>query len=194
MIDVALGIGHLGGTGGRQPARHGVLREDAVSLRTATACALALMEGGYSVAICGYDKYAARQDWAKWNARVYVDIHANAFDPANSTPDLNQYGLVFYDIAAPEGEGLGDHIADALERSWPGVLTDARVRESRPFDWTKHANYLIKFIAGGRCVGAVLEPGFLNNVAHSPMWQADGPERTGVALAGALVRWLDERE
>jgi len=177
MRPVVLDLGHTGT--GRPPATHAGLSERRLVWRYATACALELDREGAEALLAGWGSYRIRQAYAKRHDIPLVACHANI----GWRPEWPVRGSIFY---RPTGESralavaLGEHLGPIAggvklwrvdRATWPG-----------PHALLEHVD-----------TGVVYEPGFLDCPGHAHLWQGDGPELLGQALADGLLDFLRAR-
>jgi hypothetical protein len=153
----------------RPPAEAFGRSEVRLALRMATAFCLAWDEMGRPWALRGSGTYGSRQREAAKHRCLYLSFHVNS--TKEGTEFLDPYALVAHKDAKLEARA----VAMAL-------LGDVRVR-AVPTPYAPNADSLLSQ-TGGPAI--LIEAGFIDRAEHAHLWEADGPERIGRAVAKQL--------
>lgn len=176
MRPVLLDLGHTGT--GRDPATHAGMSERRIVWRYAIRAADILDRAGVEVLIGGSGRYSERRTTAHRTGAVLVACHVNA----GWRRDWPVRGSIFYRTT-----GASRDLARALSGPLAALAGGCKLWHATPASWPGPSGLL----DGVRC-GVVYEPGFIDCPAHAHLWQGDGPERLGGALAAGILDYLRE--
>ena len=114
---------------------------------------------------------------------AYIALHFNAGGGG--------YGSCFYDYRSGPRNGprLADLIAQNLTVHLP-ELDKCKAIKATSSDWTKNAYGTIK-ACPGKMIGICLEPAFIDNPAHRPIFTDDGMERISLAVLSGVQQFGD---
>jgi N-acetylmuramoyl-L-alanine amidase len=183
MPSVVFDHGHVGRTGGRPPAHWQGLYEHKLVAQYVLPARLCLEDQGWETAVTGLGRYPDRQRLASdLGFDYYLACHCNAGAAAVRAAGNTPGGAVFYHYASARGPAVANRVAARLQ-----ARTGIRVRTfaSRPDDWTRNAYALHRHAA--RCVGLVIEPGYLDDIEHQHLWTPSGLRQVGLAVAEGLL-------
>ena len=152
--------------------------------------ALKLMQGCYvrnipSILLSDgwYGNRARRAATYTKDRSLYFALHFNAGGGG--------YGSCFFDYRSGPRNGprLADLIAQNLTVHLP-ELDKCKAIKATPSDWTKNAYSTIK-ACPGKMIGICLEPAFIDNPAHAPIFSDEGLDRITVGVMSAIEQFGD---
>ena len=177
MNGVLLDLGHTGA--GKPPALHAGMSERRIVWRYAMRAADVLDREGIEVSVAGWGRYHERQVYAARRGLVFVSCHVNA----GYRHDWPVRGSIFYRTTGPSRD-----LALALSGPLAALAGGSKCWHATPSSWPGPSALLERV-----GTGVVYEPGFLDCAAHAHLWQGDGPDRLGDALASGLLAYLRGR-
>jgi N-acetylmuramoyl-L-alanine amidase len=146
------------------------------------ACEMRLRELGHRVVVISDGTYAERHARAvAYKADVYIAMHLNAGG--------GDYGVCFWDHRSESGPKLAASIAAAFGKALP-ELARVLARPTAPSgEWTRPYP-CIAGVYSGRPVACLVEPAFLDRKEHRGLFDAQGMDRVGKALADGIHAYV----
>jgi len=155
----------------------------------------ALYAANYPSIMLTDGRYQARHHragrYSNGQKSLYLALHFNAATGPEVTRRSGKYGSVFFDHRSSPHNGpkIAGLIADELLVHLPELST-AKARPASPDDWTRRAYSCISGL-GNNIIGLLLEPAFLDQLDHAPIFDStgDGMDRIVSAVMAAINQY-----
>lgn len=211
---VVLDAGHGSGSTSRLGATHGDLVERELILAYVEHIRDRLAHHGVASAVVDRGRYSDRQaHWSVATADAYLACHVNApaggyalvLHKARDTQGAHLARSVLRGLMRVHElkRGVRGVYLTGLEEGHDGGSERHRGRTIRTVAWGKPGPYRDDSHMLGRnrgliCIQGVpehvpavlVEPGFIGEPAHGPLWTADGLKRLGYCIADGIVEYL----